>query len=66
MDDTAVAAQRAQQLEFIEKTLIARIVKRMGTGTELVSAKASLQSQLDGYMSAIYNLSLTTRNNGDA
>lgn len=62
MDDAAVAAQRAAQLHFIEHTLVDRIVATdpQFVGCTVTGVQVALQEQLDGFMSAIYNLTLTT------
>lgn len=63
MDNAAVEAQRAIQHKFIEHTLVPRILAANAdlAGVQLVDSQVALQVQLDGYMSAIYNLKLTTQ-----
>lgn len=62
MDNAAVAVQRATQLQFIKQTLLPRILATDAelSSSKLIESEAALQDQLDGFMSAIYNLNITT------
>lgn len=63
MDASAVAHQRTTQLRFISETLLPRILASNAelSSSNVVESRAALQDQLDGYMSAIYNLNITTQ-----
>jgi hypothetical protein len=59
----ASAREAIKKIDFIEKTLPQLIVERNEEfkGYEVISCRAELCQQLDGFMSAIYDVELTMK-----